>query len=94
MSAYFSLPYFTMVQTKCNGCNHFFKGSCGLSNHLQYNRECKAIYLDMNHYNQIISNIETQEDKDSKMRDVTHPHKMITNQCEVNQDNNDRCNLN
>ena len=37
-----------MVRIKCNGCNSFFKGNRCLSNHFQYNLQCKTIHLDLN----------------------------------------------
>ena len=82
-----------MAQTKCNGCNCYFKGSHGLSNHFQYNKECKAIHLNLQHQYQLSKNVHTKVNIDSKIRAVTELHKLTTNQCPVKHESNDRCNM-
>ena len=82
-----------MAQTKCNRCNCYFKGSRGLSNHFQYNKECKAIHLNLQHQYQLSKNVHTKVNIDSKIRAVTELHKLTTNQCPVKHENNDRCNM-
>src|SRR5688572_16434520 len=44
-----------MVQIKCNGCNSYFKGNWGLSNHFQFNNKCKTIHLQLNNSPKIIN---------------------------------------
>ena len=49
-----------MVQTKCNGCNTYFRGIRGLSNHFQQNIQCKSIHLQLNNSHQINPKIMTE----------------------------------
>ena len=81
-----------MVQTKCNGCNHYYKGNCGLSNHFQHNRECKTIHLNLRQQFQVFSNNETKVNTDSKIGVVIEIDKLNTIQSEVDQKNNDSFN--
>src|SRR5688572_7165305 len=46
-----------MVQIKCNGCNSFFKGNWGLSNHFHFITKCKSIHLQLYNFPQIIHKI-------------------------------------
>ena len=64
---------FTMAQTICNGCNRYFKGSRGLSNHFQFNKVCKTIHLNLNQQYQAIPDLKTQVDKNEKNMAVTPP---------------------
>lgn len=90
----FLTPAYTMVQTKCNGCKHYFKNNRRLTLHFKHSKECKAFHLNLNQQYQETPNIESQVDNNSKMRAVTQSIKLNANQCELNQDINDSCNLN
>src|SRR5688500_11453043 len=83
-----------MVQSKCNGCNQYFKGSCGLSNHFQFNRGCKAVHLNLIKQYQVIPDKGTQVDNNKKKMAVSQTEELITRQCEVDSESNEICKIN
>ena len=82
-----------MVQTKCNGCNSYFKGSHGLSNHFQHNKKWKALHLNLNNQYQLSTNEQTKVNNDSKIKDDTESHRLNTIHCEIDQENIDSRNM-
>ena len=90
----FLITDFTMVQVICNGCNRYFKAGRGLSNHFQFNKECKAIHLNLNNHYHNISNKKAQEERDKKMKAIKPLKELNIKQDEDNHENNDICNTN
>ena len=82
---------FTMVQTICNGCNRYFKCSCKLSNHFQFETVGKTIHLNLNQQYQAIPDLKTQVDKNEKKMAVTPPEEINTKQGDINQAINNSC---
>src|SRR5688572_13966914 len=82
---------FTMVQSKCNGCNQYFKGTHGLSNHFQFNRECKGIHLNLIHQYQVNTDTMTQVDNNNKKITVTQSQNFKSKQCEIDPESKEIC---
>src|SRR5688500_15824421 len=83
-----------MVQSKYDGCNRYFKGSCGLSNNFQFNRECKAVHLNLIQQYQVIPDKGTQVDNNKKKMAISQPEELITKHCKVDSESNEICKIN